>query len=383
MIRRIIIFVLLVVTILACTDESKTEKLTMNNETEKGLKIEKEFKVIGYVAGWNTFNSSEIQANKLTHINYAFANITDGKVSYGNKENDQQKIAELMGLKEMNPDLKILISVGGWTWSGNFSDAALTDSTREIFAQSALDYMLENNLDGVDLDWEYPGLPGAGNKFRAEDKENFTLLLKTLRKKLDEQGEKDSVHYLTSIASGGFPEYMEQTNLDKAHEYLDFVNIMAYDLHNGWDSTSGHHANLYKSERDLKGLSMHDAVKLHQEAGVPNDKIIVGVAFYGRQWKGVNNAHNGYLEQAETGGAGIPFHDITPLINKQGYERFWDSTAQAPFLWNKETHSFISYDDEQSIRLKKEYIIKHKLGGAMFWEYFEDDKGILMNELSR
>lgn len=116
----------------------------------------------------------------LTHINFAFANIKDGKVIEGN-EKDGEILKSLMRLK-VNDSLKILISVGGWGWSGNFSDAVLTERSREIFANSGIAFMQKYKLDGIDLDWEYPGQVGAGNVFRPEDKQHFTSVLKLLRK---------------------------------------------------------------------------------------------------------------------------------------------------------------------------------------------------------
>ncbi len=140
----------------------------------------REYMVVGYVAGFRSYDFSQIDATRLTHINYAFANIIDGQVMFGSdkiddNERNSDDIRALTALKEVNPELKVLVSVGGWGWSGNFSDAALSDSSRERFAVSAAAFVREHELDGIDLDWEYPNHPGAGNIFRPEDVHNFTL----------------------------------------------------------------------------------------------------------------------------------------------------------------------------------------------------------------
>jgi len=347
------------------------------------------YRVIAYVAGWTDVKSLKIQPDKLTHINYAFAIIKDGKVTYGSEESmliDAQNLAILVKLKEKNPKLKIMISVGGWGGSGGFSDAALTKDSRELFAKTAVEYMIRHKLDGVDVDWEYPGLAGAGNKFRSEDKENFSLLIKELRRALDRQGLKDDRHYEASIASGGFPDYMSHTNLAEVHRNLDFINIMTYDFYHGWDSTTGHHANLFVSDKvkQTKGLSARRAVELHKLAGVPTKKIVLGVAFYGRQWKGVKkNSTNGFFQEAKTGGSGIQFNQLDKnYINKNSFVRYWDSTAQTPYLWSADSAIFISYDDEESLTLKNQYIRDNKLGGVMFWEYSGDNESKLLNKVS-
>ncbi len=176
-----------------------------NNSVEQS---DNEKYVIGYIFVTDTLiDAADIPAEKFTHINYAFANIKDGKVVEGFSR-DEKNYKLLNGLKKRNPKLKILASVGGWTWSGDFSDAALTKESRSLFAKSARELLVKHKLDGIDVDWEYPNLPGYGNKHRPEDIRNFTLLMKELRTELDEQGEIDGVHYLTSAACGGLPNFI-------------------------------------------------------------------------------------------------------------------------------------------------------------------------------
>ncbi len=371
-----------------------------NNESENEEKgTDNKYMTVGYIAGYRDFDFSKIQAHKLTHINYAFANIIDGKVSFGTDtkidatDMNKEDIELLYNLKQINPELKILVSVGGWAWSKNFSDVALTDSSRKIFAISAVDFLKKYKLDGIDLDWEYPNQIGAGNVHRPEDIENFTLLLKEVRTFLDSQseidGKQDDDKYLLTIATGGDKAYIENTNLGEAQQYLDFINIMAYDAYNGLHTTTGHHTNLIPADEDpaieAKGEEIKSAltsVQWHIDEGVPVEKINLGLAFYGRLWKGVKNDNNGLFQAAETVGM-IEYYKILAdkYIEKNGFTRFWDESAQAPYLWNPDSLIFVSYEDTVSIKLKIDYLKEKGLGGVMFWEYTDDYESQLLDAI--
>lgn len=347
------------------------------------------YKVVGYVAGYRNFDFSAIDASSLTHINYAFANVVNGEVKFGSEGIDSSEmnaddIRALNALRKVNPDLKVLVSVGGWGWSGNFSDAALTDSSRNRFAASAASFIKEYSLDGIDIDWEYPNHPGAGNIYRPEDVHNFTLLLECVRKHIDSlaeaEGRKDK--YLLTIATGATELYAANTELGPLSEYLDFINIMTYDLHHGGSWQTGHHANLRLSALDAPdGDATDRAVELHLKAGVPPGKLNIGIPFYGRVWKGVEPVNNGLYRQATTTGAGMPLIDVLNALEDTAFTRIYDSSAAAPFLWNARDSVFISYDDEESIAAKMKYVREKGLGGVMFWEYTEDVDGKLLSAI--
>lgn len=352
-----------------------------------GNQSDNEYMVVGYVAGFRGYDVMKIDAMKLTHINYAFANIIGGEVMFGseaidNTERNSDDIRRLVALKEFNPELKVLVSVGGWGWSGNFSDAALTDSSRNRFAASAAAFIRENALDGIDLDWEYPNQLGAGNTFRPEDIHNFTLMLACVRKHIDSlaavQGRKEQ--YLLTIATGGDSVYVANTELGELERYVDFINIMTYDYHNGLTSQTGHHSNLYLSGSDSRdGDATEKSVRMHIEAGISPKKLNIGVPFYGRIWRGVEPINNGLYREAATTGAGIPYDRVLEALADTGFVRLYDSSAAAPFLWNSRDSVFISYDDQVSIAVKTEYVKSKGLGGVMFWEYTEDVDGMLLN----
>ena len=174
---------MLVVGITACTpkdNKQEAEKAPMSSASDS-------YKIIGYVAGWEDFDLEKIHAKKLTHINYAFANVVDGKAVL-ERDFDSGNMAKILALKNINADLKVLVSIGGWTWSKDFSDVALEAESRKVFAQSAVDMLKKYSLDGIDIDWEYPGQLGDNNKYRPEDKQNFTLLMADLRSALEAHG---------------------------------------------------------------------------------------------------------------------------------------------------------------------------------------------------
>ena len=344
-------------------------------------RLPQDFRVVGYVAGWSI--PPVIHAEKLTHINFAFAHIGgDGKVGF-ESPSYAPALKSLLALKEQNPRLKLVVSVGGWQAEG-FSDAALTDTSRNAFAHSAIDLLQECNVDGIDLDWEYPGQGVAGIKYRTEDKQNFTLLLKTLRAQLDAtskaRGRAGHDAYTLTIASAD-REYFDHTEMDRLHVYVDWINIMSYDFFNSLTSTTGHHAGLYASEFAAPTDRSADAsVKQHIAAGIPPQKLVLGVAFYGRGFAGTSPRNNGLNQPYERYEGDHSYADLVDqFVGKQGFVRYWDDRARAPYLWNDLSRIFITYDDPQSIGAKADYVRDHHLGGMMFWELSQDRSDELLD----
>ncbi len=332
---------------------------------------EAETRIVAYVTGWE--NPPAIDPARLTHINYAFGKIDSGKVVFPHA-GVPRHLAHLRSLKARNPQLKVLLSVGGWEAEG-FSDAALTAASRATFAASVVALLREHSLDGVDLDWEYPGQSVAGSKSRPEDRQNFTALLQTMREHLGRR-------YLLTIASAD-REYFDFTEMDRLHVYLDWINVMSYDFFNSLTPTTGHHAGLYASPYAAPTDRNADAsVKQHLAAGIPAQKLVLGVAFYGRGFAGVQPAHDGLNQRYERFEAAHPYAELVEKsIGRQGFVREWDAKAQAPYLWNAQTRAFITYDDPQSIAIKAEYVRKQKLGGMMFWELSQDSQGALLEAI--
>lgn len=355
-------------------------------------------RVVAYFTEWGVaghkYPAAGVPAEMLTHLIYAFAKIdADGECAVVNPRAALEKaypgdpadagalrgnFHQLQLLKQKHPHLKTLVSVGGWSLSGPFSDAALTDESRTKFARSCVAFITKYGFDGVDIDWEYPGGGGLkGNQSRPEDKQNFTALLAELRKQLDERGKADGAHYLLTFAAGAGPRMVERMELAKVAPLVDWVNLMTYDFAGDWSATTAFNAPLYDASdaRGEKGRSVDSSVKAYRDAGVPADKIVVGVPFYGHAWGGVQDVNDGLFqphgkEKPKLGP--LDYRDLAAdYVGK--YDRHWHDRAKVPWLFDPKAGVMISYDDPESIRLKAEYVRDAGLGGVMCWELSADD----------
>lgn len=340
--------------------------------------------VIAYVGGFRGLvNTDSINVWRLSHINYAFVDVKDNRAWLHNEATDTINLRKLSELKLQKPDLNILISLGGWSWSKNFSDAVLTDSSTRNFANSCIAIMAKYNLDGVDIDWEYPGMRGDNNKFRPGDKEHYTLLFKYLREGLDNLSKLTDRKYLVTTAVGGSQSYIDHTEMEKVQLYADYINIMSYDYKGGNDTISGHHTNLYSSPDDVTHESADISIKAFMAAGVPAEKIVIGIGFYGKGWEMRSVDNNGLYRRTEKFiRAGGYTYLKDSLINKNGFVRYWDKKARAPYIFNPEKKIFITYDDEESVKNKCNYVKQHDLAGVMFWEYNSDKKEYLLKTIA-
>ena len=363
--------------------------------------VQSEYKKVGYYSGWSTYSNfqvSNIDASKLSHLNYAFANISaDGKIALGDSWADVEKpfpgdradqpykgnFYQLTKLKEQYPHLKTLISVGGWTWSERFSDVALTEQSRTIFADSLLEFILKYGFDGVDLDWEYPvGGGEADNINRPEDKQNYTLLLQKIRETFDAQSTKDGKKYLLTIASGAGKWHVDNMELNLIQQYVDYIQLMTYDIHGSWEPLTGLNAPLYRDPDSGFNFewSVQDAVQTYINNGVPANKIVMGVPFYGRVYNQVNNVNSGLYQSFTGGGSAKSYAELEAnYINKNGFIRYWEPNSKVPWLFNGS--QFISYDDVESMGYKTSFIKLMGLGGAMMWELSQDPNKVLLSKI--
>ena len=341
---------------------------------------------------------SKLSARKLTHLNYAFANIVDGEIAVGNPSVDVQgpdNFAQLRALKKKAPHLKTLISVGGWEWSGRFSDIALTPESRTKFAQSGVRFIRTHGFDGIDIDWEFPVAGGKDdNVRRPEDKDNFTRLMQSLREALDAAGREDGRHYLLTVAAGNNAAYLRNTDMGAVAGQLDWLNVMTYDMTGPWSQRSGHVAPLFRDpamtapDTDPRN-NVADVVDLFLAAGVPTAKIVMGVPFYGYAWKGCATGQDGQYQQCGGKGRGtweegaLDYADIAEhLIGRDGYVRHWNEAAQVPYLFKPATGEFITYDDPRSLRAKARFVKARHLAGAMFWQITGDKHDDLLDALA-
>ena len=341
-------------------------------------------RVVGYVLGSQAPIS--VDTEKVTALNYAFAHVRDGEAVLDDA-NAKDFVQRLRSLRFDSPWLQVLISIGGWGADG-FSDAALTDESRSRFAASIVDLVKRNVVDGVDLDWEYPGLPGPGIVHREQDRRNFTLLLGAVRQALDAMPPRQFVklkdnHYLLTAALAD-AEFVEHIELDRVAAQLDWVNLMTYDFHNSLTPSTGHHSALSVSKTAAANeRSVERAVAQFLAAGVPAQKLVVGVPFYGRAFADVRADNHGLDQPYGHYEGDHPWAQLVAgFIGRDGYERFWDDVAREPYLWNAQTRTFVSYDDRQSLALKAAFVKTHHLGGIMYWEQSQDPNGELLGALA-
>ena len=326
------------------------------------------YRVVGYATGWSPLQDKD--AGKIDTLIFAFAQLQKGRVMLDAARAPQ--LRQLIALKATHPRLTVEISVGGWS-IGGFSEAAATAAGRRTFADSAAQLVAEYDADGLDVDWEYPEHHESGIHSSPQDRANFTLLLKAIRASLDRvgaaHGRTGANHYTLSIAAADGP-FVSGIDLAAVAPTLDWFNLMTYDFVNAMTPTTGHHSGLHASKlAPADARSTGRAVRQFLAAGVPARKLVIGAAFYGREFAGVQPAHHGLYQRYDHFQGTLPWPQLkADYIGKQGYVRYWDATAQAPWLWNAKARSFITYDDPQSIAAKAAFVKAHHLGGIMYWE---------------
>ncbi|MCZ2126592.1 MAG: hypothetical protein LC099_02330 [Anaerolineales bacterium] len=368
--------------------------------------------IIGYYPSWSAGRGSfvkDIPAAKITHINYAFSNVSSGgECILGDPAADVERVYsaeesvngkadsdknpfngnfnQLLQLKQKYPHLQIFISLGGWTWSSNFSNAAKDDASRKAFVKSCADLYLvkyKGVFDGIDVDWEYP-VNGGLEPGKAEDRENFTALLAEFRAQLDELGKTDGKHYLLTIAAPIGPATMKNMELDKIAQTLDWINIMAYDFHGTWDNVTNFNAPLFSTPNDPgdSSLNVNAAVDNYLKSGVPANKLVLGVPFYGRGWANVGADDDGLYQPASGAANGtweagsFDYNDLAAHY-LPAYTRRWNDNAKVPWLYNSETKIFVSYDDAESLSAKAGYVKDQGLAGVMIWELSAGDESLI------
>ncbi|MFC7884091.1 chitinase C-terminal domain-containing protein [Streptomyces sp. NPDC057376] len=453
-------------------------------------------RVIGYFTGWRTgkdgkpaYLASDIPWDKITHINYAFAHVDGGnKLSVGSDSAKNPATgmtwpgvegAEmdpdlpykghfnlLNKFKKQHPDVKTLISVGGWAETGGYfaddgtrvdsggfysmatnADGSVNQAGIDAFADSAVDFIRKYGFNGVDIDYEYPTtMKDAGNPLdwsfangrRAGLVEGYAALMKTLRGKLDRAGAADGKHYLLTVAAPSSGYLLRGMETFQVQKYLDYVNIMSYDLHGAWNEHVGPNASLFDDGRDpeLAGAGVYttsqyggigylntDWAYHYFRGSMPAGRINIGLPYYTRGFKNVTGGTNGLWGKAPStdcpagsgltkcgdGAVGIDnlWHDLdtageespagsNPMWHAKNlekgivgdyvtdygfpagtkltgtYERHYDATLVAPWLWNAEKKVFLSTEDEQSVQAKADYVVDRGIGGTMVWELAGD-----------
>jgi chitinase len=378
--------------------------------------------IVGYFVQWGIYRRDYVPADivdsgtavRVDVINYAFAGISDSlecvsidEFADFEKRFDASETVDgvadtvaqplkgnfnqLRKLKQIHPNIRVLLSIGGWTESARFSDVALSAASRARFVASCIDRFIYGNIapgvdasgvfDGLDIDWEYPGRCGATCDFREEDSENFTALLAEFRSQLDAAetkiGEETGLapELLLTIAAPAGAYNIDPIQIADIHEHLDWINLMAYDFHGGWESSgpTNHHAHLHQSPCDSDTADWGaKAIDRYLAEGVPGSKLLLGVPFYGRGWRGVSAVDDGLCQDA----GGVPRGKYEKGINDYsvlaaaGNPSFYEAAAAAH--WTFDGQTFWTFDNPLTLAWKTSYIRENCLRGAMFWEMSGD-----------
>ncbi|PHH83052.1 hypothetical protein CDD82_3710 [Ophiocordyceps australis] len=350
------------------------------------------FRSVAYFVNWAIYarkhRPQDLPIDKLTHVLYAFANVRSecGEVYMTDPwadtdihwENDSWNdtgtnlygcLKQINLLKQQNRNLKVLLSIGGWTYSSNFKNPASTPQGRDKFAQSSVQILKTLGFDGIDIDWEYPQSP--------EEAQHFVQLLEAVRNALDEYAQRTSNghHFELTVACPAGLEHYKQLDICSMDKYLDFWNLMAYDFAGSWDSKSGHQANLRPSQSNplCTPFSATAAIDYYMGQGVAPHKIVVGMPLYGRAFentKGLGMPFQGIGEG--TWEQGVYDYKKLPL---EGADECFDQEAGASYCFDQQQKRLVSYDTARVTRLKAEYVVEKQLGGVMWWESSADKDG--------
>lgn len=328
-------------------------------------------RTVMYIMDSHDLNLRDEDAHALDQLNYSFALIKDGKADG----------SHWMGLKKVqnflkrNPHVDGVLSIGGWGADG-FSDACLTEEGRKMLADSLLRLMDECGFVGIDVDWEYPGVPGTGIVSREEDVENWYAFLALLREGLDAREELHGRKYHLSVALGAGDSQLDVIDPARLNTLVDQTVIMAYDMA-GFDRITGHHSALYPDEN--RAMSGAHAVKRLTDGGLAAEKILLGMPAYGRVWRQVSGGGDGLGQRANTSGNKTISFDELLRLEKEGYTRYFDEKAKVP--WWFDGSSFVSGDDDQSIACKGKWVVDNGLQGIAVWQYTQDAEGAMLGML--
>ena len=317
------------------------------------------------LAYYTEYNEKAPDPTLITHLNYAHGRFKNPKTGDGGiviTESSKVPIKKVVALKEKNPNLKVMLMVGGWGGHADgFSMMAKDAAKRAEFCHSINEHMKKHQLDGVDIDWEYP-TQSADNETGADpnDTKNFNILLKQLRDTL-------GTSKIISFASSSSAKYVDWPT---AIKYIDYVNVMTYDM---GAAPNGHNSPLYKSST-FSSRSCDESVQLHVKAGVPLNRQVMGIPFYGKAEKNPS-ADTKIFDYS------VKYYEIPGILNDGQYKnkplarpvyRRWENTAKVPYLVDDSGKNVLSYDDPESMAEKGAYIKAKGLLGGMFWEFRYD-----------
>ncbi|XP_076366400.1 putative chitinase 10 [Tachypleus tridentatus] len=359
--------------------------------TEDGFKSSsgKSNKVVCYYTNWSQYRQNigkyypeDIDPFMCNYIIFAFGWMKKNKLSAhdaSDESNDEKKglYERVTELKKKNHDLKVLLAVGGWSFgTKRFKDMASNSYNRRLFIFSAVEFLRKRNFDGLDLDWEFP----RGN----EDKKNFVQLVKEFRETFEAEAKENNLPrlLLTAAVSAGAENIQRGYDVPAVAAYVDFLNVMSYDFHGKWEKQTGHNSPLYAPRNETnwrKQLCIDYGVKMWEKLGAPKDKLVIGMATYGRSFTLSDPRNNGINDQATGGGkegeftkeAGfLAYYEVCEML-KKGATYIWDDDMKVPYVYLGD--QWVGFDDERSIRMKMKWIKDNGFAGAMVWTVDMDD----------
>jgi GH18 family chitinase len=373
-------------------------------------------KIFGYYADWSIYKARQyypidVPITKITHLMYAFANLNWdaatglGTMVIGDEFADKNKRfdgypgtsgslygcwAAFRHLRDLlNPGMKIIISVGGWSWSTYYSNVAYTAAARLCFAQSAADFVSTNQFDGIDINWEFPtSESGPGTIFRPEDKQNFTLLMQEIKTALEAKGAVTGKHYEIMISTAGFKKRIDEIEPLNLANLVDYILVMSYEYRNQGMAVTGHNGQLYANPADTIGdvppvnlateANVNHGLQTYIGYGVPRAKIIMGIPFFGRGYDGASTTNNGLFQpftripRGSWDNTGV--FSYTDIMAKSG-TIYWDNISKASWYFNGSL--FISFESTAAIAAKAAYVKANSLGGMMYWDFASDPSNTL------
>lgn len=360
------------------------------NEVTESRNSKTDKKVVCYYTNWakyrtgkGKFEAENVDPFLCTHIIYSFGWMKKNKLTAHDVEADETRngkkggFEKIVDLKKVNPKLKVLLAVGGWSFGTQpFKDMASNSYNRRLFVFSAIEFLRKRNFDGLDIDWEFP----RGK----EDKDNFVKLLKDLREAFEAEAKEKKLKrlLLSAAVSAGAETIQSGYDVPAVAAYLDFINVMSYDFHGKWEKQTGHNSPLYAigSETEWrKMLTMDFGAKKWASMGAPKEKLVIGQGAYGRTFTLANVKHNG-MNAASSGGGKkgeftgeegfLAYYEVCDLI-KKGATYVWDDEQKVPYAYLGD--QWVGFDDERSIRNKMKWIKDNGFGGAMVWAIDMDD----------
>lgn len=363
--------------------------------------------VIGCYQSWKwqrfpeLLNPQNIPYDKLTVINYSFFYPLESGEIVG-----MDPAADLYLLKGKTDSLsanidsgesiielakqqgtKVVLSIGGWETSNNFPQVSADPKKRANFAHWCIKHIQDYGFDGIDIDWEFPGYKKHNGT--DQDRENFTILLRTIRDSLQTLEDKSGKSLLLTVSLPAATVHLLDIEVGKITSIVDYMNIMTYDLYGSWGKISNHNSALYAPAQGDSARCLNGAFKLYHEThNVPADKITLCAAFFGYSYANCSEIY-GEHQGADTilfnAGEDILYSQIAEKMDL--FERYWDAKAQAPYLISKSNSTLISFDDEESIALKSDYVIENNAGGLNIWplmgDYLKDGKTPLLDVIHK